>query len=99
MEIRNIHFHCILVLLSYQMCSSDIKFFFTPLTPNCRVYLAIVEEQDHRGLVVQQGGGKALLPLAIEGTEKGKAKAAQALAKIAITMNPEVAFPGQRVGR
>ena len=62
------------------------------------MYLAVVEDQEHRGLVVQQGGAKALLPLANEGTEVGKTKAAQALAKIAITMNPEVAFPGQRVG-
>ncbi|XP_072022397.1 LOW QUALITY PROTEIN: protein unc-45 homolog B-like [Amphiura filiformis] len=61
-----------------------------------RVYLAIVEDEDHRGLVVQQGGAKALLPLGIDGNEVGKAKAAHALAKIAITMNPEIAFPGQR---
>nr|XP_054754346.1 protein unc-45 homolog B-like [Lytechinus pictus] len=61
-----------------------------------RVYLALVEDVDHRGLVVQQGGAKALVPLAIEGTLEGKTRAAQALAKIGITMNPEVAFPGQR---
>ncbi|XP_797752.4 protein unc-45 homolog B [Strongylocentrotus purpuratus] len=61
-----------------------------------RVYLALVEDIDHRGLVVQQGGAKALVPLAIEGTLEGKTRAAQALAKIGITMNPEVAFPGQR---
>lgn len=54
--------------------------------------------QENRGLVVQQGGTKALLSLAAEGTEKGKTVAAQALARIAITINPEVAFPGQRVG-
>jgi hypothetical protein len=35
--------------------------------------------------------------LALEGSEVGKAKAGQALAKIAITINPELAFPGQRV--
>lgn len=40
---------------------------------------------------------KALLGLAAEGTDKGKIEAAQALARIAITINPEVAFPGQRV--
>ncbi|KAG7169405.1 unc-45 B-like [Homarus americanus] len=51
---------------------------------------------DNRGLVVQQGGTKALLDLATEGTKKGKTVAAQALARIAITINPEVAFPGQR---
>lgn len=37
--------------------------------------------------------------LALEGTEKGKLTAAQALSRIAITMNPEVAFPGQRVNK
>jgi hypothetical protein len=40
---------------------------------------------------------KSLLPLALDGTPVGKTKAAQALAKIAITTNPENAFPGQRV--
>ncbi len=35
--------------------------------------------------------------MALEGSEVGKAKAGQALAKIAITINPELAFPGQRV--
>jgi len=62
-----------------------------------RTYLAIADNQEHRGLLVQQGGAKALLPLALEGTKDGKTKAAQALAKIGITMNPEVAFPGQRM--
>jgi hypothetical protein len=38
-----------------------------------------------------------LIPLALEGSEVGKAKAAQALAKITISINPELAFPGQRV--
>ena len=38
-----------------------------------------------------------MLPLALDGTPAGKTKAAQALAKIAITTNPENAFPGQRV--
>lgn len=40
---------------------------------------------------------QALLPLASESTDGGKIKAAQALAKIAITSNPEIAFPGERV--
>ena len=47
--------------------------------------------------MVQQGGVKALLALAAEGTPKGKLTAAHALARIAITINPEVSFPGQRV--
>lgn len=40
---------------------------------------------------------QALLPLASESTDVGKIKAAQALAKITITSNPEIAFPGERV--
>ncbi|XP_067829568.1 protein unc-45 homolog A-like isoform X2 [Heptranchias perlo] len=72
------------------------------LTDSCkemiaRVFLGLVEAPEDRGMVVAQGGGKALLPLASEGTEIGKTKAAQALAKITITSNPEIAFPGERV--
>ena len=61
-----------------------------------RIFHAIVEEVLLRGKVVAQGGGKTLLPLALEGTEKGMDFAAQALAKIAITNDPSLAFPGQR---
>ncbi|KAL2093615.1 hypothetical protein ACEWY4_010927 [Coilia grayii] len=72
------------------------------LTESCReciarVFLALVERQEDRGMVVAQGGGKALLPLVTESTDKGKIKAAQALAKITITHNPEIAFPGERI--
>lgn len=62
-----------------------------------RVFNAICSQQEVRGMVVQQGGAKALLPLALNGTAKGKKQAAQALARIGITINPEVAFPGQRI--
>lgn len=61
-----------------------------------RVFMGITKEQDHRGMTVQQGGVKALVSLAAQNTEKGADFAAQAVAKVAITMNPEVAFPGQR---
>nr|CAD7255909.1 unnamed protein product [Timema shepardi] len=61
-----------------------------------RVFNAMCKEHDLRGLVVQQGGTKVLLPMALEGTDKGKKQASQALARIGITINPEVAFPGQR---
>ncbi|GBP70060.1 Protein unc-45 homolog B [Eumeta japonica] len=61
-----------------------------------RVFNAICSLQELRGIVVQQGGTKVLLPMALEGTDKGKKQAAQALARIGITINPEVAFPGQR---
>lgn len=40
---------------------------------------------------------QALIPLALEGTDKGKIKASHALAKIAAVSNPEIAFPGERV--
>uniref|UniRef100_A0A1B6DYT4 UNC-45/Cro1/She4 central domain-containing protein n=1 Tax=Clastoptera arizonana TaxID=38151 RepID=A0A1B6DYT4_9HEMI len=61
-----------------------------------RIFNAICGQQELRGIVVQQGGTKALLPMALEGTDKGKKQAAQALARIGITINPEVAFTGQR---
>lgn len=61
-----------------------------------RVFNALCGLQELRGKVVQHGGAKALLPLCFEGTEKGKRQAAQALSRIGITINPEVAFPGQR---
>ena len=62
-----------------------------------RVFLALVTDVENRGLVVQQGGSKCLLPLALSSTDTGKFIASQALAKIGITTNPELAFPGQRM--
>ncbi|KAM9854994.1 protein unc-45 homolog A [Aulostomus maculatus] len=62
-----------------------------------RVFLALVERQEDRGAIVAQGGGKALIPLASDNTDVGKIKAAQALSKITITSNPEIAFPGERI--
>ena len=62
-----------------------------------RVFNAICSEVDVRGIVVQQGAAKALIPLALDGTDKGKKQASQALARLGITINPEVAFPGQRI--
>ena len=69
---------------------------------NCRellagIYLVFCEEVANRGAIVAAGGGKALIPMALEGTETGKTKASQALAKLAISINPALAFPGQRV--
>ncbi|KAL1502590.1 hypothetical protein ABEB36_007712 [Hypothenemus hampei] len=61
-----------------------------------RVFNALASEHELRGIIVQQGGVKVLIKLALDGTEKGKRQAAQALARIGITMDPEVAFPGQR---
>ncbi|CAD5124204.1 DgyrCDS12504 [Dimorphilus gyrociliatus] len=62
-----------------------------------RVFLACTEDIKHRGLIVQHGGAKALLNLHKDNTKQGKVKAAHSLAKIAITTNPEIAFPGQRM--
>ena len=61
-----------------------------------RVFLGLVTEGYNRGLVVQQGGVKSLIQLASENTEVGRLKSSQALAKIGITQNPSLAFPGQR---
>ena len=44
-----------------------------------RVMNAICKHPELRGLVVQQGGSKALIPLALEGTDKGRVVAAQVL--------------------
>lgn len=61
-----------------------------------RVFLALTCEAANRGAVIQQGGAKCLIGLALSGTDKGKLLAAQALAKIGITNDPRLAFPGQR---
>lgn len=63
----------------------------------CRVFNAVCEFKEFRGVVVSAGGAKALLTMSIENNSgAGKLHAGQALARIGITMNPEVAFPGQR---
>ena len=62
-----------------------------------RVLNAVCSHAELRGYVVQQGGSKALVGLALDGTEKGKRKAAQALSRIGISQDPSIAFPGQRV--
>lgn len=61
-----------------------------------RVFNAMCAEQEVRGKIVQQGGAKTLIKLALEGTANGKRQAGQALSRLGITINPEVAFPGQR---
>lgn len=63
-----------------------------------RVFNAITEQQSLRGKIVQQGGARTLITLAGDGnTTKGREHAAQAIARIAISINPEMAFPGQRI--
>merc|ERR1719150_207736 len=61
-----------------------------------RVLNAFCQHQELRGLVVQQGGSKALIPIALDSTEKGERAAGQALVRIGITQDPAIAFPGQR---
>ena len=61
-----------------------------------RIFNAICEFPDLRGIVVQQGGARSLLQLTQDNTAAGEVIAAQALARIGITINPEIAFPGQR---
>eukprot|EP00088_Acartia_fossae_P020179 TRINITY_DN21830_c0_g1_i4.p1 TRINITY_DN21830_c0_g1~~TRINITY_DN21830_c0_g1_i4.p1 ORF type:complete len:868 (-),score=244.57 TRINITY_DN21830_c0_g1_i4:118-2613(-) len=62
-----------------------------------RVLNAVCQQQELRGFVVQQGGSKALVQLALEGnTDRGKRFAAQALSRVGITQDPAIAFPGQR---
>ena len=50
----------------------------------------------HCGAVVQLGGTRALLNLFNNNSKEGKTIAAHAIAKIAIKMDPSLAFAGQR---
>ena len=50
-----------------------------------QIQISVVDVQDLRGLVVQQGGSKVLVQMALDGTDKGMRTAAQALSRIAIT--------------
>ncbi|XP_024883043.1 protein unc-45 homolog B-like [Temnothorax curvispinosus] len=60
-----------------------------------RVFNAICSEQDLRNIVVQEGGTKTLLSLALNSTNIGKIDATRALVYLALTTLPEVTFPGQ----
>lgn len=63
-----------------------------------RVYLTVATEEKYRGMIVQAGGVKVLLSLAVDkNTDHGKQFAAQTLAKIAITQDPKISFAGQRM--
>ncbi|XP_064839686.1 protein unc-45 homolog B-like isoform X3 [Oncorhynchus masou masou] len=62
-----------------------------------RVFLALADDAKDRGTICAHGGGKALIPLALEGSAIGKIRASHALAKIAAVSNPEIAFPGERI--
>ncbi|GAB5592578.1 SWI5-dependent HO expression protein 4 [Umbelopsis nana] len=63
-----------------------------------QTFLNIVTPQTTRGTIVQQGGAKCLMRIvgARQPDKEDYIKlASQALAKIAITMDPRIAFPGQ----
>ncbi|RIA80273.1 armadillo-type protein [Glomus cerebriforme] len=62
------------------------------------IFLNLATDQTNRGMIVQQGGVKVLMYLAIKegNTKEGLIFATQALAKIAITMDPNLAFRGER---
>lgn len=63
-----------------------------------RVYLTVATDESYRGQIVQAGGVKTLLNLSHEkNTDLGTQVAAQTLAKIAITQDPKITFPGQRM--
>jgi len=96
------------MLITALLCIDPFNFIFAVLSCAChlptrrcavhhRVFLVSVEPEENRGQVVAAGGGRCLIPLASEGTVKGKRLAAQSIARIAITTNPVIAFPGQRV--
>ena len=58
-----------------------------------------VLDPEHRGMMVANGAVKSLLKLTQSkgNTPAGITRAAHSIAKIGVTMNPELAFPGQRV--
>jgi protein unc-45 len=60
------------------------------------ILLHLATDTANRGAMVAQGAAAVLLPLANHGTAAGTAAAAQALAKLAITMDPALAFKGEK---
>ncbi|KAI8914606.1 armadillo-type protein [Gorgonomyces haynaldii] len=61
----------------------------------CSALLCIATNQKHRGLLVQMGAPKLLLQYTSKLSEQHALLAAQALAKIAITTDPSIAFFGE----
>ncbi|XP_071581892.1 protein unc-45 homolog B-like isoform X2 [Temnothorax nylanderi] len=60
-----------------------------------RIFNMICCPPEVREMVVQQGGMKALLSLALNGTDKGKKEASEALVLLGLNRHPKIAFPGQ----
>ena len=80
----------------FQSSVSNLKIFVywgIPLYSNVKVSIFNCFVIINHGVLMLQ----PLILLANEGTDTGRIQAAHALAKIAITQNPEIAFPGQRV--
>lgn len=64
---------------------------------NCsRVYEAITRDKDHRGKVVAAGAVRTLINLGNDGNDACRVRAQQSLSRIAISMDPNIAFSGQR---
>jgi len=60
-----------------------------------QIFLNITINKANRGLILQQGGVKALINLFATCSPQASPLAGQALAKIAISSDPNIAFPGQ----
>ncbi|ORX98894.1 ARM repeat-containing protein [Basidiobolus meristosporus CBS 931.73] len=62
-----------------------------------RVFLNIATKPENRGLIVQGGGVRVLLSIGNSNEKQASAIASHALAKIAITMDPTVAFRDNQI--
>ncbi|XP_071651712.1 protein unc-45 homolog A-like [Temnothorax longispinosus] len=62
-----------------------------------RVFNAICSQEKLRKIVVGECGTEALLSLTLDGTDKGKVYASQALVYLALTLPSEIAFPDQMI--
>ncbi|KAL7674454.1 hypothetical protein ACOME3_000735 [Neoechinorhynchus agilis] len=60
-----------------------------------KIFCALSEEQSHRGEIVAAGAAKTLVPLSSK-TRSSSSFASRAISKLAISCNPEMAFPGER---
>ncbi|KAI9104630.1 armadillo-type protein [Phlyctochytrium arcticum] len=61
-----------------------------------QIFLNLATDKRLHGAIVQQGGARALIDLTKNGPPESIANAAQALAKVAISVDPNLAFKGQR---
>ncbi|KAJ3045939.1 Protein unc-45 A [Rhizophlyctis rosea] len=61
-----------------------------------QAFLNLSTERTLRGVLVQQGAIKPLISLSTTGSAEGKLLSSHAIAKIAITVDPNLAFKGER---